>query len=74
MQEQTLVECLHAHGYKLTQARRAVIHALAISSTPLSVNDLYARATPTPPTWAWSRCIARWNCWWTWAWCVRCTW
>lgn len=44
MQEQALVECLRAHGYKLTQARRAVIHALAISPTPLSVNDLYARA------------------------------
>ena len=43
-QEQALTESLRAHGYKLTQARRAVIHALTTSPKPLTVNGLHERA------------------------------
>ncbi len=42
--EQTLLDALRAHGYKLTQARRTVIHALAASRVPLSINELHVQA------------------------------
>jgi len=43
-QEQAVLSELRAHGNKLTQARRAVVHALATSPVPLSINDLYPLA------------------------------
>lgn len=48
-QEQTLIDRLRADGFKLTQARHAVIHALTTSSRPLSVNALHERAQDTNP-------------------------
>jgi len=42
--EKILTDRLREHGYKLTQARRAVIHALAAADKPLAVNDLHESA------------------------------
>ena len=42
--EQMLTDELRAHGYKLTQARRAVIQALARAARPLSIADLHGCA------------------------------
>lgn len=47
--EQTLLDDLRAHGYKVTQARRAVIRALTGSVRPLSVNELHAQAQRMNP-------------------------
>lgn len=42
--EQSLLDGLRAQGYKLTRARRAVVHALAAASTPLPVNEVHTHA------------------------------
>ncbi|MBN1284729.1 MAG: transcriptional repressor [Anaerolineae bacterium] len=47
--EQTFVETLRANNYKLTRARRALIHALAGASKPLTINGLHARAKEIDP-------------------------
>lgn len=44
LHEQHLTRQLRENGYKLTQARRAVIQALLAASTPLAVNDLHEQA------------------------------
>ncbi len=43
-QEQTFIDTLRAQGHKLTRARRALIYTLTNTSTPLSINELHARA------------------------------
>ncbi len=43
-QERTLAAQLRHHGYKLTQARRAVIRVLATSDKPLAIGDLHHQA------------------------------
>lgn len=42
-------EQLRKHGYKLTQARWAVILTLAESPSPLAINDLYQQARAHAP-------------------------
>lgn len=42
--EQRMTDALRSHGYKLTKARRAVIHTLAGAATPLSISDLHQDA------------------------------
>ncbi len=42
--EQRMTDALRSHGYKLTKARRAVIHTLAAADTPLSISDLHQNA------------------------------
>ena len=48
-QTQHLTDRLRAHGYKLTRARRAVIHALTDTAKPLSINDLHSAAQQHDP-------------------------
>lgn len=43
-QEQRLTDRLREHGYKITQARRAVIQALVAAEKPLAINDLHQAA------------------------------
>lgn len=42
MSFETLAEQLRAHGHKLTQPRRAILHALLQASTPLSPVEIQA--------------------------------
>ena len=44
-----LLDGLRANGYKLTQARRALVHVLANSSRPLPVSELHEQAQRINP-------------------------